>query len=229
MEVTCLGCDVSHPPPSVDTRPSVASVVASVDPRACFYTAKIEVQPPHVEIIQNLGEMVWVSSNFLQWHFAYWCGNHFRVHRSTMLIFIVPRRMDLVLIILSSSEMGSPRGNMRKWPIRRLSRLKNVRFWGFILFRGCFTTMESSADCLGRLQKRGLPKPRITFIVVTKRYIWKFLTCVTDELTLSIDTTFASSLPRQSEYGFVSHSVSNIVHHLSLVNRIKVGIVLRVL
>lgn len=89
--------------------------------------------------------------------------------------------------------------------------------------------MESSADCLGRLQKRGLPKPRITFIVVTKRYIWKFLTCVTDELTLSIDTTFASSLPRQSEYGFVSHSVPNIDHHLSLVNRIKVGIVLRVL
>ena len=55
------GCDVSHPPPDVDTRPSVASVVASVDSRAAFYTAAIQVQPPHVEMIQNLRDMVWVE------------------------------------------------------------------------------------------------------------------------------------------------------------------------
>ena len=55
------GCDVSHPPPNVDTRPSVASVVASVDSRAAFYTAAIQVQPPRVEMIQNLRDMVWVK------------------------------------------------------------------------------------------------------------------------------------------------------------------------
>ena len=55
------GCVVSHPPPDVDTRPSVASVVASVDSRAAFYTAAIQVQPPHVEMIQNLRDMVWVE------------------------------------------------------------------------------------------------------------------------------------------------------------------------
>ena len=54
------GCDVSHPPPNVDTRPSIASVVASVDNRACYYAARIRVQPPHVEMIEELEDMIWV-------------------------------------------------------------------------------------------------------------------------------------------------------------------------
>ncbi|CAL1713053.1 unnamed protein product [Somion occarium] len=54
-----VGCDVSHPAPSVDNRPSIASLVASVDDKATVYTAQIQVQEPHVEIIQNLRDMVW--------------------------------------------------------------------------------------------------------------------------------------------------------------------------
>ena len=63
--ISSLGCDVSHPPPNIDTRPSVASVVASVDSRAAFYTAAIQVQPPHVEMIQNLRDMVWVEISYI--------------------------------------------------------------------------------------------------------------------------------------------------------------------
>ncbi|KIY69858.1 Piwi-domain-containing protein [Cylindrobasidium torrendii FP15055 ss-10] len=54
-----VGADVSHPAPgSSANRPSIASVVASIDRLASRYTAKISVQEGRVEMIQNLKGML---------------------------------------------------------------------------------------------------------------------------------------------------------------------------
>lgn len=54
------GADVSHPGPG-SMFPSMASVVASLDPWAARYTGRLRVQPRRVEIIEELGAMVMVS------------------------------------------------------------------------------------------------------------------------------------------------------------------------
>ncbi|KAJ6488632.1 ribonuclease H-like domain-containing protein [Mycena vitilis] len=53
----CFGADVSHPSPG-SSRPSIASLVYSWDPKAASYVALSEVQPPRLEIIQGLQRMV---------------------------------------------------------------------------------------------------------------------------------------------------------------------------
>ncbi len=51
---------MSHPDPGV-LRPSIAGVVASVDKYASQYVARTSVQPPRVEIVENLTGMLMVS------------------------------------------------------------------------------------------------------------------------------------------------------------------------
>lgn len=55
-----VGMDVGHPGPGVATRPSVASLVASVDWDCTKYVAFCGVQEPRVEMIQNLEDMLTV-------------------------------------------------------------------------------------------------------------------------------------------------------------------------
>ena len=56
-----LGCDVTHPPPGVTSRPSVASLVASMDVGATRYKVHLDVQSPRQEIISNMVPMLDVS------------------------------------------------------------------------------------------------------------------------------------------------------------------------
>ena len=56
--------DVGHPSPGVATRPSVTSLVASVNWDCTQYVAFCGVQPPREEMIQNLEEMLTVRSPF---------------------------------------------------------------------------------------------------------------------------------------------------------------------
>jgi hypothetical protein len=59
-----LGADVTHAPPSdMGEKPSIAAVVASMDPKAAIYHTKISVQPrmqnaQAVEMILKLEEIV---------------------------------------------------------------------------------------------------------------------------------------------------------------------------
>jgi len=56
--VMFVGADVGHPGPGSDTRPSVTSLVASVDAQCTRYTSVTDVQSPRVEIIETLGVML---------------------------------------------------------------------------------------------------------------------------------------------------------------------------
>ncbi|GFG40952.1 hypothetical protein Cfor_04697, partial [Coptotermes formosanus] len=49
-----VGADVTHPPPDQKNKPSVAAVCASNDPTAFKYNIQIRLQPPRVEIIQDM-------------------------------------------------------------------------------------------------------------------------------------------------------------------------------
>ena len=55
------GCDVTHPAPGVTTRPSVASVVASMDEGATRYRVYLDAQQPRQELITNIAKMIDVS------------------------------------------------------------------------------------------------------------------------------------------------------------------------
>ncbi|CAL1704410.1 unnamed protein product [Somion occarium] len=57
MGTMIIGCDVSHPAPGVNNRPSFASMVASVDRFASYWTSAIELQKPRQEIIEAIGPM----------------------------------------------------------------------------------------------------------------------------------------------------------------------------
>ncbi|KAG0330088.1 Eukaryotic translation initiation factor 2C [Podila horticola] len=52
-----IGVDVSHPPPSDNTRPSIAAVVASLDSRAARYGATVRVQAARTETVADLSDM----------------------------------------------------------------------------------------------------------------------------------------------------------------------------
>ncbi|KAG0012884.1 Eukaryotic translation initiation factor 2C, partial [Entomortierella chlamydospora] len=53
-----LGADVSHPAPGDDRKPSIASLVGSMDARAARYAATVRVQAARTENIADLGGMV---------------------------------------------------------------------------------------------------------------------------------------------------------------------------
>lgn len=55
------GCDVTHPSPGVQNRPSVTSLVASIDPEATRYASFVGVQDPRTEIIADIKDMFNVS------------------------------------------------------------------------------------------------------------------------------------------------------------------------
>ncbi|KAJ3320836.1 hypothetical protein HDU76_000224, partial [Blyttiomyces sp. JEL0837] len=50
-----MGADVTHPPPGADGGVSIAAVVASMDSKFAEYRAAIRVQPPRIEIINDMG------------------------------------------------------------------------------------------------------------------------------------------------------------------------------
>jgi eukaryotic translation initiation factor 2C len=52
--VMIVGSDVTHPSPDQTDIPSVAAVSASHDPKAFMYNVRIRLQPPRVEIIEDL-------------------------------------------------------------------------------------------------------------------------------------------------------------------------------
>ena len=56
--VVVFGADVTHPPAGNSTAPSIAAVVASLDPNATRYCAAVRVQNSRQEIIQDLATMV---------------------------------------------------------------------------------------------------------------------------------------------------------------------------
>ncbi len=60
IEIT--GCDVTHPAPGVTTRPSVASLVASIDEGATRYRVYLDAQPPRQEMITSIASMLEVCS-----------------------------------------------------------------------------------------------------------------------------------------------------------------------
>ncbi|KAF9198243.1 hypothetical protein BGZ49_001005 [Haplosporangium sp. Z 27] len=54
-----IGADVSHPSPGEDkTRPSIASVVASIDDTAAKFIGRIIIQDPCMEVIQDLQPLI---------------------------------------------------------------------------------------------------------------------------------------------------------------------------
>lgn len=56
------GCDVAHPSPGVKSRPSIASLVASVDEFATRYYTEVRVQAPRQETVDNVGGMIQVRT-----------------------------------------------------------------------------------------------------------------------------------------------------------------------
>jgi len=56
----CTGADVSHPGPG-SQMPSVASLVASFDEKACRYAASVRVQSSRVEVIEEYEAMFKVT------------------------------------------------------------------------------------------------------------------------------------------------------------------------
>ncbi|KAF7796477.1 hypothetical protein EIP86_007654 [Pleurotus ostreatoroseus] len=53
-----VGCDVTHPAPGVTNRPSVATLVASMDPFATKYHVYVSVQMPRQEIIPDIAVLL---------------------------------------------------------------------------------------------------------------------------------------------------------------------------
>ncbi|KAI0692213.1 Piwi-domain-containing protein [Cytidiella melzeri] len=53
-----VGCDISHPAPGVKNRPSIASLVASIDERCVRYSAHVRCQDPRQEVIADLRGML---------------------------------------------------------------------------------------------------------------------------------------------------------------------------
>ncbi|KAG0302521.1 hypothetical protein BGZ98_007426 [Dissophora globulifera] len=52
-----FGADVSHPPPGDDVRPSIASLVGSMDAHASRYAASVRVQAARTETVADLSDM----------------------------------------------------------------------------------------------------------------------------------------------------------------------------
>ena len=57
------GADVGHPGPGIKTQPSITGVVATLDPEASMMTSFSSIQPPRQELIQDLEDMIMVSTD----------------------------------------------------------------------------------------------------------------------------------------------------------------------
>lgn len=98
-----VGADVSHPGPGVRNRPSIASLVASVNGDATHYTSFVGVQAPRTEIIADLEGMLYVKLMHLIWMQYY---------------SLFPRRPSKIITLsrnglrtLCSTEMVYPRAS----------------------------------------------------------------------------------------------------------------------
>ncbi|KAL5518384.1 hypothetical protein ACEPAH_66 [Sanghuangporus vaninii] len=88
-----VGLDVSHPGPGI-FRPSMASMVYSVDPNASRYFPLCSSQPPRLEIIQDLPKMFYAAMN------------RFGAHvRTTFNNFFLPQRILVYRDGLSDGEL----------------------------------------------------------------------------------------------------------------------------
>ena len=58
-----VGCDVTHPAPGVTNRPSVATLVASMDPFATKYHVYVSVQMPRQEIVTDIAVLLHVRTH----------------------------------------------------------------------------------------------------------------------------------------------------------------------
>ncbi|XP_021934924.1 protein argonaute-2-like isoform X2 [Zootermopsis nevadensis] len=56
--IMIVGADVTHPSPDQTDIPSVAAVTASHDPKAFQYNIQVRLQPPRVEIIEDLEDIM---------------------------------------------------------------------------------------------------------------------------------------------------------------------------
>jgi len=52
-----MGADVTHPPPGESTRPSIASLVGSMDSQGARFASAVRVQGSRVEVISDLKGM----------------------------------------------------------------------------------------------------------------------------------------------------------------------------
>lgn len=163
--LTCplQGMDVSHPPPGVKNMPSIAGVVASMNHLSTKYEAQSRVQDPTVEIIADLGVMVKVSDFRLSKFTP--CSTKAEPHgqlcgckQSTPLTIDILQRRGLGRSIFR----GLPTGIGGDWSYAS-DHSPSVPFNPF------FTEVIHSYQADYMKQKSG--KPKITFVVVRKRYL----------------------------------------------------------
>lgn len=162
------GIDVSHPGPGVQ-RPSVASVVVSVDKDLTHYTAATSIQEPRCEIVVNLAAMLKVCCpTTRKMKFNWWEDLSRKLYQdSTHTGSIFTSRIlgqstssfsGMVFLRVNSSLLLTM--NSLKW---RVSKVQPSIRHSYDFFLDLITE---------RLSKSKIPK--VTFIVVGKRHHIRF-------------------------------------------------------
>ncbi|KAH9842843.1 Piwi domain-containing protein [Rhodofomes roseus] len=141
-----IGMDVGHPGPGVTARPSVTSLVASVNWDCTQYIAFCGVQPPRVEMIANLKQMLTGAVNqfVLRWEGKY------------------PQKVVFFRDGVSEGEYEQVSQN-------EIQSIRNV-LKDMIKIDPSGVELKSGEKAFGP----GMPLPKITFIVVGKRHHVRF-------------------------------------------------------
>ena len=156
------GADVGHPAPGVHDQPSVAALVASYDIQAMKYNAYTTIQPPRLETIDQLRDMVLVSVS------PHCSDNLTEIPGSLvsepLMTLVEPLRG------LYFSAMDCLRVNMSKLP-RKRSRTSKVSSTSLLSAQFNFFACQAAIDELWRMRNLRETKPTVTFIVVGKRSV----------------------------------------------------------